>query len=173
MVNFDADFILSTPDAAISDVIHVENAPGEADLFWEASEQPDLTFDDSELSSWADISHTNSHSTPSWTHHAANGDILLPANTVGDSESEKTDKAGGLEALAYYEQDLALLGENVGQGFTAPLLETASQLQQENMLSLGGRPAEYSDDPFMGWTSKRASQMCEDYGWVLSHVGTL
>jgi hypothetical protein len=31
----------------------------------------------------------------------------------------------------------------------------------------------YSDDPFMGWASKRSSQMCEDYGWVLSHVETL
>lgn len=30
-----------------------------------------------------------------------------------------------------------------------------------------------SDDPFMGWASKRASQIVEDYGWVLSHVETL
>ncbi len=30
-----------------------------------------------------------------------------------------------------------------------------------------------SDDPFMGWATKRASQVVEDYGWVLSHVGTL
>jgi hypothetical protein len=30
-----------------------------------------------------------------------------------------------------------------------------------------------SEDPFMGWASKRASHLFADYGWVLSHVETL
>ena len=30
-----------------------------------------------------------------------------------------------------------------------------------------------SDDPFMGWASKRASHLFDDYGWVLSHVEAL
>ena len=34
-------------------------------------------------------------------------------------------------------------------------------------------PIPVSEDPFMGWASKRASHLFDDYGWVLSHVEAL
>ena len=47
-------------------------------------------------------------------------------------------------------------------------------LQDQNLLwSHPENTMVASDDPFMGWATKRASQVVEDYGWVLSHVGTL
>lgn len=30
-----------------------------------------------------------------------------------------------------------------------------------------------TEDPFMGWASKRASSLLDEYGWVLSHVEAL
>ncbi|KAG9239008.1 hypothetical protein BJ875DRAFT_276251 [Amylocarpus encephaloides] len=35
------------------------------------------------------------------------------------------------------------------------------------------QPLECGDDPFMGWSNKRARQDIEDYSWVLSHVEQL
>jgi hypothetical protein len=30
-----------------------------------------------------------------------------------------------------------------------------------------------NDDPFMGWASKKANHLFDDYGWVFSHVENL
>ena len=58
--------------------------------------------------------------------------------------------------------------QDMSQVFAAPLLGIPDQFASQNPPS-----TQCSDDPFMGWASKRTSQMCEDYGWVLSHVETL
>ena len=141
-------------------------------MFWETSEHPnfsehaDLSFEDSEAPSWTDISLTNSHSTASWTTDA---DVLPGASTPSTLGREKTNELRDLAAFSYQDQHLPFLLNDGIPGFPAPLLDSQNQLQQP----LGDTTAGYSEDPFMGWTSKRTSQIREDYGWVLSHVGSL
>jgi hypothetical protein len=141
-------------------------------VFWETSEHPnfsehpDLPFEDSEAPSWADISLTNSYSTASWT---TDPDVLPEANTPSTLEREETNELRDLAAFSYQDQHLLFLLNDGIPGFPAPLLASPNQLQQH----LGDASAGYSEDPFMGWTSQRTSQISEDYGWVLSHVGSL
>ena len=62
-----------------------------------------------------------------------------------------------------------------------PLLEENMQIELDadtsamDSLNLAQSLATFnaSDDPFMGWASKRASHLFDDYGWVLSHVEAL
>lgn len=66
-------------------------------------------------------------------------------------------------------------GEATGQMFSDPLLELSSPSPSQDLPLLSDKAFQemYCEDPFMGWGTKRSSQICEDYGWVLSHVGTL
>jgi hypothetical protein len=53
-----------------------------------------------------------------------------------------------------------LLGKSVGTS----LIHFAGQSEEALMCN---------EDPFMGWASKKANHLFDDYGWVLSHVENL
>lgn len=59
----------------------------------------------------------------------------------------------------------ALLEENIQMDDTST---SDSMALQQSLAAFNA-----SDDPFMGWASKRASHLFDDYGWVLSHVEAL
>lgn len=67
---------------------------------------------------------------------------------------------------------------NPPQGFVATNLHVVpEEAHHEDALtmtvpSVVGDPVS-ADDPFMGWATKRASNLADEYGWVLSHVQAL
>lgn len=174
-----ADLILCSAPDATSENIPTENAlfQDKADLFWEASEYQDVSFDtadsllsfgnssiDSEALSWADTSNASGYSIHSLPAHASNREINLHTNGFAtDVGTGNTMETGALEEFRT---------ERLSQVFSVPL-DISSQLQPQDLLRKKEKPSQCSEDPFMGWAIKRTSQMCEDYGWVLSHVETL
>lgn len=68
-------------------------------------------------------------------------------------------------------QDFPKLSEASDQTYTALLL--GHHGCQKSLPPAAGEPEDAvlcSEDPFMGWASKKANHLFDDYGWVLSHV---
>jgi hypothetical protein len=86
---------------------------------------------------------------------------------------EEVNKVGDLATLDCYERQIPFMSGDVNQGFSALQFDASSHPLQKDLPRLGEVQAQFLEDPFMGWTNKTASQICDDYGWVLSHVGTL
>ncbi|KAF4629768.1 hypothetical protein G7Y89_g8378 [Cudoniella acicularis] len=61
--------------------------------------------------------------------------------------------------------------ETPDQTYTALVPDALTQNSLEQGQS--GEALMCSDDPFMGWASKKAHHLFDDYGWVLSHVENL
>lgn len=64
-----------------------------------------------------------------------------------------------------------LSDETSHRTYTALLLGSpAGQNSLPSAPGESGDAALCSEDPFMGWASKKANHLFDDYGWVLSHV---
>jgi hypothetical protein len=68
----------------------------------------------------------------------------------------------------------ALSDETSDQTYTALSLDGPAQIPSQPSPGHSEEEALMcSDDPFMGWASKKANHLFDDYGWVLSHVENL
>jgi hypothetical protein len=146
----------SVPDAI------PENTPGQkvpsqeqTELFWESSEYHNMSYNGEESLLSFGRSSINSEAL-SWAENSHAGEY--PHSL--DLGMGKIMDADVLEEFSNT--------QDVNQIFSGPLLGISDQFVSQNMPS-----TECSDDPFMGWARQRTNQMCEDYGWVLSHVETL
>jgi hypothetical protein len=154
--------------------------PEEVDLSWEASEQPN--FQPSETSPFPEFSNsslTNNFFTPDFPQNDplqssySDEPSLCSTNTLSTEFDAETTFGEDLSQLPTYSLDME------GEMSYDPLLdfEDGWQVQSTPASDRTQRKervdGQSSEDPFMGWASKRSNQMCQDYGWVLSHVETL
>jgi len=71
-------------------------------------------------------------------------------------------------------QDSPSLSDEISdQTYTALLLENPDETSLQPNAAQSDEALICSDDPFMGWASKKANHLFDDYGWVLSHVENL
>jgi hypothetical protein len=162
------------------------DAPFEAetDVFWDAPQQDTTAAvsDDSLLSfgsinslstSWTDNSHAGPSPWSSWSSYAPTQNSTPGSNGFAQviGIDEKT------ESHVFDETQAQVFGANqstdLDQICDVSLLENHLETSIPPSLDSSGKPLQSSEDPFMGWATKRASHMFDDYGWVLSHVETL
>jgi hypothetical protein len=75
--------------------------------------------------------------------------------------------------LSPHQDSPALPDETSDRTYTALLLEDPAQISLQPSPAQPEETLMCSDDPFMGWASKKANHLFDDYGWVLSHVENL
>jgi hypothetical protein len=184
------NLIVCSAPLAISETFPTNHDPYqvEGDLFWEAPEHSEISFNEgsslqsfdhssinSELLSWAETSQTTDYSLRSHGSHTSNEPSPFSTkNLAADLGTGQNIEAGAQEEFRQPHQ-CVLPTEGVSQMSSDSSLEHSSQWYPQALSPMSGKTLldMYSDDPFMGWANKRSSQMCEDYGWVLSHVETL
>jgi hypothetical protein len=66
-----------------------------------------------------------------------------------------------------------LSDETPHQTYTALVLENSVGTSLTPFVGQSEETLMCSEDPFMGWASKKANHLFDDYGWVLSHVENL
>jgi hypothetical protein len=97
------------------------------------------------------------------------GHISNAADTAGLSYPCAAEVSG---IITPAHQDSPILSDETS-GRTCTALLLGSPDGQESSPPEAGEPGEAalcSEDPFMGWASKKANHLFDDYGWVLSHV---
>ncbi|KUJ19015.1 uncharacterized protein LY89DRAFT_510444 [Mollisia scopiformis] len=176
--------------------------PADADVFWDASDlvssqETSLNFghlsSSSYAGSWTDASYTD---LLSWS---PNSSITAPDSTRASLASAAPDStradvalapklpqhdAMDLEQTPAYEQidprDVILplphscpMQHYPSLSYPSPSDEASVQPAPAAPTPQNDQSLSCSEDPFMGWASKRASQMFDEYNWVLSHVETL
>ena len=72
-----------------------------------------------------------------------------------------------------HQESPALSDETSDQTYTALSLDGPAQIRSQLSPGHSEEALMCSDDPFMGWASKKANHLFDDYGWVLSHVENL
>ncbi|KAE8447042.1 hypothetical protein EG329_011177 [Mollisiaceae sp. DMI_Dod_QoI] len=162
--------------------------PGDADVFWDAADQVNtqeaiLSFGhlstSSYAGSWTDSSYTD---LLSWSPNSS-------CLTAPDSMRGSLAPAPEIPHLASLPgADIASFDPTVEQGdlaqrcpmqhypslsYPSPSDDAAAQQQLAAPIAQAEQTLTCSEDPFMGWASKKANQVFDDYGWVLSHVETL
>lgn len=153
------------------------------DVFFDASDSSVVnTMQDSFLG--LDHPTTGSNST-TWTDNLEIGDMTWSSSSIYSSIPESvmefpvpTQNMEGVESQlpvfgeppipqdAFKAQNLHAVPEENFQQDQTVLMDSALLDQALSTFNA-------SDDPFMGWASKRASHLFDDYGWVLSHVEAL
>lgn len=76
-------------------------------------------------------------------------------------------------ALPHFQPEHAALDQSLDKIPTVSAEELSAPLGTWPSDELTDMQSQVSEDPFMGWASKRASHLFDDYGWVLSHVEAL
>lgn len=164
--------------------------PPDADVFWDLAEpgnMNDAMLNIGQLStssyagSWTDGSFTD---LMSWSPNSSC--LTAPDSTRGSltglPELPQQDPLMGHFDATQEQADLCNaplpiphtcpLQQYPSLSYPSPSDEPSAQ-QPLAAPALMDRTLTYSEDPFMGWASKKANQMIDDYGWVLSHVETL
>lgn len=185
-----------TPEAAVNvSSIDFANPPPESDVFWDALDLVDnqetcLNFGLSTSSyegSWSDSSHAdlntwspNSSCLTAPDSTSGNLSIMLPEGLPGTN----TSSTAHIPELSDVNFQVDAKDISLPVPHTCPLQQypSLSYPQPSDTTSAQHMPASSlhneqtlacSEDPFMGWANKRASQMFDEYNWVLSHVETL
>lgn len=164
--------------------------PSEADVFWdpaEAGNMDDAMLNFGHLStssyagSWTDGSFTD---LMSWSPKSSC--LTAPDSTRGSLAGvpELPQQDSSMEHFDATQEQADLRNAPLPVPHTCPLqqypsLSYPSPSDEASAQQSLAAPAQMdqtftcSEDPFMGWASKKANQMIDDYGWVLSHVETL
>lgn len=165
----------------------------DADVFWDPSEQLNtneaiLNFghlsNSSYAGSWTDGSFTD---LMSWSPNSSC--LTAPDSTRGSlAAAPELPKHGSLmgpqmSAFDAIQDDLhnaplpiphtCPLQQYPSLSYPSPSAESSAQNPLATPLASTDPTLTCSEDPFMGWASKKANQMFDNYGWVLSHVETL
>jgi hypothetical protein len=167
------------------------NSPPDTDVFWDALDLVDnqetcLNFGLSTSSyadSWADGSNTDllswsSNSTcltaPDSTRGSLSG--IAPERPHDNASSMITAPVLNDMSFQVEANDILLPVPHTCPMQQYPSLSYPSSSDATSMQQPPGHNEQTlacSEDPFMGWASKRANQMFDEYNWVLSHVETL
>jgi len=96
----------------------------------------------------------------------------FPSNV---EESTSTSYSGQAHDLIPqpHQDPSSLSDETSDQTYTSLLLEDPGNTVLQDPAAQSDEALICSDDPFMGWASKKANHLFDDYGWVLSHVENL
>lgn len=157
------------------------------DVFFDAKDASSLVMQDSFLG--LDHPTTSSNST-TWTDNLDLGEMAWSSTgtfpTIQESApNEFLMNTTPLQAMEVDDNSMHAFNEHfIAQDtFAAPnlpaVLEENIQMEHDtsaaDSIALQQSLAAFnaSDDPFMGWASKRANHLFDDYGWVLSHVEAL
>lgn len=94
--------------------------------------------------------------------------------TATDSSSSNSCMAEAHNLVLSSQQDPPTLSdETPHRTYTTLLLDNPAQTSLGSSAGKSEEVLMCSDDPFMGWASKKAHHLFDDYGWVLSHVENL
>jgi hypothetical protein len=135
------------------------------------SQAQDFSLSIHHLSTYSDDStwtETHTGSSP-WSSYMG----YIPGNDSNTESNDFVQATGTEENITYGTHALNTrepLPSNIA--YITPL-ESSAEISLSQSFNEVEKTFDYSDDPFMGWASKRASHNLDDYGWVLSHVENL